>query len=168
MTRTAPVVIGVDPGGATTGVVARRGSDVLAACSISSSDHETLGAYLEEVLVAVVGYRDTHAAAGVAVEDALPPNPHLGISNPAGIIAAAKVLGAVVGLIPDAVIVRPGRHGAPAANRRELEARYPAELIGARETKGTGALRHVRSAFDVAGAAAFELRTRTRTRKASS
>lgn len=164
MTGRAPIIVGVDPGGATTGIVARQGDRVLAACSILSADHPAVGAYLEEVVTAVVGYRDRFAAAGVAVEDAIPPNPHLGISNPAGIIEAAKVLGAVLAIVPDAVIVRPGRHGAPANNRRELLARYPAELVGARETKGTGALRHVRSAWDIAGAAGFEIRTRRKTR----
>lgn len=162
MSRRSLVVIGVDPGGATTGVVVRQADRLLAACSIGSSDHATLAPYLEEVVAAVIGYRDVHQADGVAVEDAIPPNPHLGVSNPAGIIEAAKVLGAVLAFVPDAVIVRPGRHGAPVANRRELEARYPAGLIGPRETKGTGALRHVRSAWDIAGAADFEIRTRNR------
>lgn len=157
--RATPVVIGVDPGGATTGVVARQGRELLAAVSVSSADQPRLAAYLEEVLVAVEGLKATHAGDVIAVEDTLPPNPHLGISNPAGIIAAAQVLGAVLAMFPDAIIVRPGGHGAPASSRLELEARYPAELIGARETKGTGALRHVRSAWDVAGAATWQLRT---------
>lgn len=158
--RPISVVIGVDPGGATTGIVARRGDGLLAACSIHADGHDHVAQYLEEVAGAVLGYAATHAAAGIAVEDCIPPNPHLGISNPAGIIAAAKVLGAVLLAVPDAVIVRPGGHGAPAGSRAELAARYPAELIGPRETRGTGALRHVRSAWDIAGAATFEIRTR--------
>lgn len=161
MTRPV-VIVGVDPGGATTGVVVRAGDRCLAACSISRVRSDTLALYLEEVAAAVVGYAAEHQADGIAIEDTIAPNPHVRISNPDGIIETAKVLGAVLVLAPAAVIIRPGGHGAPVTSRRVLLSRYPAELVGPRETKGTGALRHVRSAWDVAGAARFEIRTANR------
>jgi len=101
----------------------------------------------------LIEVRDTVAAAldiaggdaVIAVEGVVNPSPHLGLSNPGGIIAAGMVLGAVLVGHPDAVLVRPGRHGSQALNS------YPSELIGPRETTGAGKLRHARSAWDVAG-----------------
>lgn len=157
MTFTVPVVVGVDPGGATTGLVVRAGTRLLEHATIDRKGLE-LPAYLDRVASWVVGARETFGAK-VAVEDTIPPNPHLGLSNPAGIIAAAQVLGAVLLMAPAAVVVRPGGHGSPKASRAELLASYPPELVGDRETRGTGKLRHVRSAWDVAGMAAWLLRT---------
>lgn len=156
------VVVGVDPGAAATGVVVRRGAAVAAACLVHRGD--ALDGYLAEVGAAVLGYRDDHQADMVAVEDTVPPEPHMGLSNPAGIIGAAQVLGAVVALAPGAVLVPPAGWGAPVGSRVELCARYPLELIGPRERKGTGRLRHLRSAWDVAGWAARTHRHAERSR----
>lgn len=88
----------------------------------------------------------------VAVEDLNEPTPHLGLTNVGGLIGAAMVLGAVVFAYPAAVIVPPGGHGAAPL------ATYPSRLVGPRELKGTGKLRHLRSAWDVSGAAPVVMR----------
>lgn len=157
---TAPVVVGVDPGGASTGVVVRHGSRLVDGCTLHR-DTQTTPAYLAEVAAAVLGYVSVHHATVVAVEDTVPPNPHLGVSNPAGIIATAQVLGAVLLAVPDAVLVPPAGHGRRSSGRVELLARYPVELVGVREQHGTGGMRHMRSAWDIAAAGALLARAHT-------
>lgn len=148
------VVVGVDPGGRATGVVVRRGDDLLAAATVSR-DGEGFAGYLAEVVSTVAEFAAVCSATVLAVEDAQAPNPRLGLTNPTGIVDAAKVFGAVAALTsPPVLVVAPGGHGALAQSRAELVARYPGVLIGAREVRGAGALRHLRSAWDVAGMAA--------------
>lgn len=83
------------------------------------------------------------------------PNPHVrrrdgnSIINPKGIIDTAFIVGAVLTAldaspVPRTILVPPDSNGS-----QPLMA-YPAELVGEKEVKGGGRLRHARSAFDVA------------------
>lgn len=138
-------IIGIDPG-ATTGLVVRHGTELLA--------HKTT-AGIDGVLDAVVDALEECGLRGlwVAIEDVTPPNPHMGIINVSGIITTAKVFGAVLGAYPDAIVVPPAGHGSGPLGA------YPQAL---RPTRGKGAgkdkLRHCRSAWDIAGAARTLLR----------
>jgi hypothetical protein len=149
------VFIGVDPGSRHTGVVVRRGDEL-----VEHQTFERVGpgeipdrAYLRSVLVALTRLVDTHDAL-VVVEGVQKPSPFMGasgnvsFSNVSGILGTAVVFGAVVAVLPS-VVVPPGGNGSG-----PLRA-YPPEL---RPTRGKGAgkdkLRHERSAWDVAGAGA--------------
>ncbi|MCA1841749.1 MAG: hypothetical protein LC792_00905 [Actinobacteria bacterium] len=149
---TARLIIGVDPGAAETGVVVRRGDDLVSAVVIDRRPGQPLAVYLASVLrvlrvVAVEG-------ATIAVEDVTPPNPHMGMIAVGGLIGTAAVLGAVLGAHPGAVVVPAGGNGSGPL------CAYPPSL---RPTRGKGAgydrLRHARSAWDIAGGAAVMLRT---------
>ena len=142
------MTIGVDPGGRHTGIVLRHSDQLVRWMLIRRAT--PLDAYLEEVVAAVVemyAYAPTVGIGGpilVAVEDLNDPNPHMGVTAVRGIIDTAQVIGALSVTLP-IVRIPPGRHGsAPLAA-------YPTALRGARELVGKGKLRHVRSAWDVAG-----------------
>lgn len=150
---TVPVV-GVDPGGRSTGVVTRHADRLLYAATVTRDG--TLADYLTEVTCTVTkavacavtdqaGTTDPIVTPIVAVEDLNEPTPHLGLTNVRGLIGAAEVLGAVLHAYPTAVLVPPGRHGSAPLDT------YPPALVGARERQGTGKARHVRSSWDVAG-----------------
>lgn len=148
-------VVGVDPGGRQTGVVARDESGFVWAATITRDDAgSTPGVdYFGEVVAAVTD------AAGrlsgtvlVAVEGVVHPNGHVRMMNVTGLLGTAMVLGALMQEFPAAVVVPPGGHGAG-----PLDA-YPAVLRGPRELKGKGRFRHVRSAWDIAEAGAFVAR----------
>lgn len=147
------IVVGVDPGGATTGIVVRDGATPVRAELVSNSDGQMSDGYLAEVIAAL-----DDAITGrmlCAVEGLVEPNPHVRLANVRGLLDTAQVLGAVrhqaalwlaEGRLSGVVVVPPGGHGsAPLAC-------YPAALVGDRERQGTGRLRHARSAYDVAGA----------------
>mgnify|MGYP007071578864 CR=1 FL=1 len=152
------MIVGVDPGGATTGIVKRDGTKLLAATLVTNDGD--FDAYLADVEAAlepltVVGH--------LAVEDLTHPNPHLGLANVTGLLGTAQVLGLVrhlaagwveAGDLEGWVLVPPAGHGSAPLRS------YPAPLVGERETKGTGRLRHARSAWDIAGAGAVMLGTR--------
>ena len=164
------VIVGVDPGGRVTGIVARH-RDRLIAHDVIARDGRVNARTIADAGYAwrvLSGVEDAYHQASklarqiafnpvglrlcVAVEGLTPPTPHRGMTNPAGTLAAAVVLGAVLGRWPGAVVVPPGGHGAGPL------AAYPAELAGPGEKAGTGVLRHARSAWDVAGAAVTLLR----------
>jgi len=166
-----PLVIAVDPGARGTGLVLRRGDQLLDHTLVERAGRGPLpdAVYLRQVNAAVG--RLFHVAAAsrpvvaadaivVAVEDLHAPNPHLGTTNVLGVLGAAMVLGAVLDRWPDALRVPPGGHGAGPL------AAYPAVLRGPRERRGTGARRHLRSAWDIAGAAAGVLRVQQQGRPA--
>ena len=157
------VWVGVDPGGRSTGIVTRNG-DLLVAATVVTRDgppSSTLSdwtagawqAYLADVLEAVEDVGDRYTTpASVAVE---------GVNNPGGrshgVIAPIRPidlagLGVVIGALavrwPDLVVVPPGGHGSGPL------AVYPPPLVGPNESAGKGRLRHARSAWDIAGAAA--------------
>lgn len=137
-------IVGIDPGGAHTGIVARSGAVLLAACVLSRTGcDESL--YITDVLAAITGYVEQFDA-GIAIEGIVHPNPHVRIVNVAGLLDTAAVYGAVLGRWPAATIVDPGGNGSAPLSC------YPWELRGAGERRGTGWRRHLRSAWDVAGA----------------
>lgn len=167
------VTLGVDPGSKQTGIVVRRGADLLDHVTISRQADEraraTVGlpaSYLGSLRAAVAGLIDTHPVAVIAIEGVVRPNPHVNagrtrasnIIDPTPIIATAVVLGYLWALHPDAVIVPPGRNGS-----QPLLA-YPRALVSKEETRlgmhrvGGGKLRHARSAWDVAGSGALTAR----------
>lgn len=157
-------IVGVDPGGATTGVVLREGREARRAILVSPDKGAAFERYLRDVIEAVedcmddafVGF-EAELLPLLAVEDVVHPNPHLGIANLDGLLATAQVLGAIRWAaagwererrISRLVVVPPGRHGSAPLSA------YPGALVGPRETKGSGTRRHVRSAWDIAGAGA--------------
>lgn len=148
LTTPTPVV-GVDPGGRQTGVVARCGPQPLFACIVTRADPENVptAAYVAEVTGAVADALDAIGGqALVAVEGVVHPTGHVRMVNVTGLLGAAVVLGGVLAAFPAAVVVPPGGHGAGPLGA------YPDDLCGPRESKGTGRHRHVRSAYDVAAA----------------
>lgn len=150
------IVLGIDPGGAGTGLVlVNTGADaVLAHRLVEREDRDEVAAYLDRLTTAIEELlaADAPVPELVAIEGLVEPSGHLGIANTRGLLDAAEALGWVRcycrGLPVPTIIVRPGGHGAAPLNA------YPSELASARERKGTGRLRHVRSAFDVARAGA--------------
>lgn len=144
MTRLAWPVVGVDPGGRSSGVVVRNRDAVAAPpLVVVRRAAETMGAYCWRVASAVKLASDDGGLL-IAVEDVNAPTPQMGTIAVAGLLGTAQVLGAVTSRRWDVIVVPPGGHGsAPLAT-------YPPELVGEREHKGAGVLRHARSAFDVA------------------
>lgn len=146
------LTIGVDPGGRSTGVIAREGNALHWAAILVRDGAELLPGpdYFDEVFdgvndalnstVLVGGYR-------LAVEGLVHPNGHVGIANVTGLLGTAMVLGAILSRFPDALVVPPGKHGAAPLTA------YPEALRGPREKRGAGRARHARSAWDIAGAA---------------
>lgn len=152
-------VIGVDPGGRFTGVIARVGPRLLYGATVTRDD--CVPSYLVEVRRTIEAAIDAVYRAQrypvltpiVAVEDLNEPTPHKGLINVNGLIGTAQVLGAVLCAHPTAIIVAPGGHGSA-----PLPA-YPAALVGSREVAGTGKKKHMRSGWDIAGVAATLERT---------
>lgn len=147
-------VVGIDPGGKGTGIVARDGARLIYHKVVVRNSGRSMTAYICEVVdgIDLMGFDLRHGGFSVsrplvAVEDVGAPSPHMGTISVSGLLGTAQVLGAVLHAYPDAIVVPPGGHGsAPLIS-------YPRELVGAREKKGTGEKRHLRSAWDVAGAA---------------
>lgn len=172
------VVLGVDPGGAGTGICVVRDGVVLAYATVDLGEPVGTAAlvrpdYLRRVVAAcqattgppgpapgrcTVIERLTAATGGppdiVAVEDLNSPggrdhNGRVSPIQPAGLLAAAAVAGAVatwadLSGLPVAT-VPPGRNGSSPLSV------YPSALVPPRTTAGTSdRLRHVRSAYDVA------------------
>lgn len=81
--------------------------------------------------------------------------------NPEHLIGVSMVLGGVLAVFPFLLLIEPGGRGSAPLRS------YPQEIIGGphnerwphAEPKGEGLLRHVRSAFDVAGAVPAAMRT---------
>lgn len=151
-------MIGVDPGGTYTGIVARpqklHTSACLFACVVVREDGQAMVDYVLEVFDAirdaVTKDRGPHAGE-IAVEDVQPPTGwkagERAPIDPTGLLGTARVLGAIEGRWPNRHLVAPGGHGA-----LPLEL-YPKLLRGPRERVGTGRRRHARSAWDIAGVA---------------
>lgn len=153
------LIVGVDPGSVETGVCALSlGHTTGVAARVVTRDRNEadIFAHAQDVVQRVRRYLDKwsedHDEWWVAVEGLKRVNPHLVKKGHKPIdlfpvIEAAVVLGVVVASFPGrAVIVPPGGHGSAPLRS------YPQQLIGPREKKGTGVLRHARSAYDVARA----------------
>jgi hypothetical protein len=155
-------ICAIDPGSRYTAIVVRdtRGAtlddELIGWLVIDRKDLVTqdLSSWITEVGQYVKYLINKHGPVRRVIEAVSAPNPHLGITNPAGIIETAAVLGAIVGMY-GAAIIPAGGYGAPVASRAILCAAYPSALVGPRETTGSGkGLRqHARAAFDLAGAA---------------
>lgn len=147
--------LGVDPGGTWTGLVARRGEDLVEFSVLrrpaGQDDRTWVTRVLEETRI-LASLRRTGEPLVVAVESLNPPIGRMGMISLAGLIGAAAVYGALLGEYPSAVTVSPGGHGSAPLGA------YPLALRGAREKTGTGRWRHARSAWDVAGAGVFLVR----------
>lgn len=145
-------IVGVDPGGKTSGLVLRQASALRRFALVEHRDGESDQSYLTRVVGHVHEFMlSAPPGAVVACEDITHPNPHLGIANVMGLLGTAEVIGAVkimaVVRAWPLLMVPPGGHGS------QVLAGYPSELVGAREKAGGGRLRHARSAWDCAGAA---------------
>lgn len=148
-------IVGIDPGGTNTGIVARLGDRVLYAATVTRDNDMAgyiaeLGDTIDKAINALTcaQHDDPLLAPIVAVEGLNEPTPHLGLTNVRGLLGAAQVLGAILQRHPAAIVVPPGRHGSAPLTT------YPPTLIGPRERRGTGNARHARSAYDIAGYAA--------------
>jgi Holliday junction resolvasome RuvABC endonuclease subunit len=162
-----PLILAVDPGARETGIVLVEGDRLLAHAVVrraSGLDEGLIeGEYLRKVtdrLIEMARLLDDERTV-VAVEAVEAPNPHLGMTNAAGQIATAAVAGAVAGWAVErgleVVVVSPARHGSSSIRA------YPKELQGSREgPAATGILRHCRSAYDVALAARWWLKIKSR------
>ena len=149
---TERIYVGVDPGGSFTGVCARQGELRCGGHVLIERDGD-MAVYADEVAVEVHWLLNSYGSRGyecaVAIEDVNDPVPHMGLSNVRGLLDTSYLIGFLRASLDgtDVVMVPPGRHGsAPLGS-------YPAQLVGAREKRGAGRMRHVRSAWDVAGAA---------------
>lgn len=159
-TPSRPVtVVGVDPGSRNTGVAVRRLDQLLWGALERRGDLGALPGpdYLVEVLTTVeraleIGAEVTTGDVLLCVEAVTPPNPHLGITNTTGVLGTAMVVGALLGYFEEVLLVPTGAHG---SGPREA---YPPGLWGVRERTGGGRYRHVRSAWDIAGAGAIQAR----------
>lgn len=148
---TGDPVVGVDPGGRFTGIVARAGDVAVWAAVVTRDADGDMARYLDEVEEAMLDAVHHHGVDAsrvqVAVEGLVAPSPHMGMVSLQGLLDTAVVLGAVMGRWDECVVVPPGDNGAgPLAS-------YPARLVGSREKVGEGKARHARSAWDVAGKA---------------
>ncbi len=162
------IVTFVDPGSRWTAVVTRdltRGLDGLRGWSVHDrrelSTEDAVGEIVEEVdrqaaeATGLVGW--TGLDLRVGVENTVAPSSHIGGKvrriNPEQIIATAQVVGAMIARF-GATVIDPAGFGAPVASRAVLVATYPAELIGPRETTGSGKSprQHARAAWDGAHA----------------
>ncbi|MDA8310697.1 MAG: hypothetical protein M0Z46_08790 [Actinomycetota bacterium] len=146
-------ILGIDPGGRETGMVVveldgsqRRAPRVARAVLIERGAGETEAAYVGEVVGALRELSD--GCRLIAVEGLVVPTPHLRVIALSGLLGAAVVLGAVLATAPSATVVPPGGNGSG-----PLRA-YPGELVGPGERAGAGWRRHLRSAWDIALAAA--------------
>jgi hypothetical protein len=177
MTRasTAQTWVGIDPGSRTTGIVARNGNTLAGYLLIDRAttepDTDRPGLPTMRAIVEAVAQLTDPATCGIAIEDLLTPNPHVNRKNGNAVIAVGPMLDVreIIGYLrcvwPDAVLVRPDRHGSmPLAS-------YPDALVSPRErahaikhrtlaapAPQSATLRHARSAWDVAGAAAIHAR----------
>lgn len=162
-----PRIVGVDPGGRSTGVVALRfhqGKPYLLYQALVTRDDPTAAQRLNGETTLTRHIRESlhtvRIATGderlldsfqpridpnvlICAEDLTDPNPHLGMTAVRGLIDTAQVLGAIRAAYPNSVVVRPGRHGS-----HPLSA-YPDQLVGPNEKKGAGKYRHLRSAYDI-------------------
>jgi hypothetical protein len=144
-------VVGVDPGATWTGVVALSAEAEVCDQVVLQRRGGNWNAYRLLVL-ATLGSFEPEV---VAVESVRTPSPYIGnrrrVISPRPAIETARVWGWVeawgVTTGRRVVVVPPARHG-----QRPLDD-YPGSLVGRNETAGTGRLRHLRSAYDIALAA---------------
>ena len=147
------VVVGIDPGGRYTGIVARYTSTVIEWRSIDlGADWASIPNHhgANQIQAALLDL--THNLTGpilIGIEDVNPPTPHMGIVSLAGLVKTAWYAGALYKLAAaldlDAVMVPPGGNGANPPHT------YPAALRKRRPdwTLGNKKAAHLYSAWDV-------------------
>lgn len=158
------LILGVDPGFRETGLVLiawpegelldrvtvnRPGPPVPPGRQLLAS-HDA-DAYLSALRLALhnLSQHSSERPLAVAVEDVIAPSPHVGMTNPTGLLGTAITLGYVIAWaelrgVPIAR-VRPSRHG------NGVPQQYPSELLDRGGTVAAGGKRrHERSAYDVA------------------
>jgi len=152
------IVLGVDPGGRTTGLCLVDGRTVVAWALFVRKPTEGFDPYFDRIHAALFAAVNGPGAPHIAVEYLVDPNPHLGITAVRGLLDTAQVIGAIRATF-DVTMIRPGGHGS------NLLRSYPPELVGPKEgAAGKGKMRHVRSAFDIAQAYAMTARLESRRR----
>lgn len=143
-------ILGIDPGSAQTGLCVVERGNVLAVEVLERPKAISIDSWCAFVCRNLDDF--VRGVNLVAIEDINAPNPHMGMTNPRPHMETSRLIGSIVTYIDnrfvcDVVMVPPGGHGSnPLAT-------YPTELVGPNEPKGTGRLRHARSAWDVAMAA---------------
>lgn len=180
------IAVGVDPGASFTGVVVRCRDEILHAVvldrekllSAAENRHavsrrkawtalveSTVAEALRRTAFDHTLYSDVASALEanavvLGIEDVFRPHPRGGlvdgrarVIDPQPIIDTAVVLGRLIGAWPLAHLVRPERHG------KGLSAAYPESIRPGRRNLG-GPSEHARSAWDIAGVAAFLARSR--------
>jgi hypothetical protein len=163
-------VLGVDPGARYTGVVLRDGDVVLYSTTLVRVKEETdpvawarhVVAEIKAVLVTACPPETGMGVEGVSAPKGFKDGKRQPI-DPAPILFAGVVLGAVAAEWPDAVVIQPGGNGSQHVTN------YPPELVGRRPKDlpgadgGAGTRDHEQSAYDVAGKAARVLHPPQRT-----
>lgn len=153
------IILGIDPGGAATGMVLREHAGVHAYAVIERKKLPELD-YLRSVAEAIVpltGHIDH-----VAIEGLVAPSPYINgkkqLIRPEHVMNVSVTYGWILSVLVNVldlepIIVPPNGHGSRhEALGLDVRRLYPAELIGSREgPAGTGILRHARSAWDIAG-----------------
>lgn len=148
-------VLGIDPGGKWTGIVLRDGprlANLVGGALVTREPEWPIDRWVRVVCEAVERVADWRPQAPlVCIEGLNDPTPHLGLAAVRGLIDTAHVRGALLARWAAAVDVPPGKHGSGPL------AAYP-EALRPQRGKGRGQdrLRHVRAAWDVAGAGAHQ------------
>lgn len=161
------LVIGIDPGGKSTGIIAatatNRLNGLLAAVTVQANARGNQlpdGYYLQEVENTILEMIDVHGQDRdvlIGIEGISHPNPHMGLANIMALLATAAVYGHVLGVWPQTVVVEPGHNGS------QSMLTYPEPLRAKPGGKGHDNLRHKRSAWDVAQKAILGTRVRAAT-----
>ncbi len=153
-------VLGIDPGARYTGVVLRDGDVVLHASTLVRPDGVDPAGWARQVVdeTRLLLFTGCPANTGVGVEGITEPkgfaHGRRAPIDPAALLFAGTVFGALVAAYPQAVVVPPGGNGSQHVTH------YPPELVGVRpaDLPGSGGGAHTRaheqSAYDVAGKAA--------------
>lgn len=168
----AKYVVGIDPGGAHTGIVARQGRDLLNHALVNRGSSKQGKQPVEQYAQAAAdvalsfGQWDAPGRVEFKIERVIPPRWYTkgkeSPIHPANLVDVAIVAGVIAGRIAavhgqEAVLwVRPSGHGktpemAPGARLdRIMHAKYPVQLLPAKNGgKYKDQMRHCRSAWDV-------------------
>ena len=95
MTAHGRLVIGIDPGGQHTGLVVLAGSEVIT-WSLYSRSGRSLNQYITDTVDAVADIAAELAPSLIGIEDTNRPNPHLGMTNPQGLLDTNRMIGALI------------------------------------------------------------------------
>lgn len=148
-------ILGVDPGARYTGIVIRDGDVVLFAETLVRDIKVLPGEWARIVVAFLKNIQKEWGDLPMGVEGVTDPKGFKGgeraAINPAHIMRAAVVFGAVAAVWEESVIIPPGGNGSLHASHYPpvLKGRRPKELPG--NSNGAGTRAHEQSAYDVAG-----------------